>query len=625
MKPSPTLLAIGQAILPPGEFLRGLQPELFDEIYSDLGKIQRRLPGALNKVAAFLDLNALTQTGRRFTSLSAGRQQQLLNRWNNSMGPAGTSLALLSALLKLYYLDGPELCEHFGTPHNKAPEHPEPEPAYMQQAVAGYEVAGEELEADVVVAGSGAAGAIVAKELAEQGHAVLLVEAGKYFRRHHFTGRALHAFRNFYDWKVWKVTVGNALIPVPAGKTVGGSTTINTATSFRPPGWVYQGWVEQGLPELSEERMTPFFKDVEAALQIEPVPAELRGPHVEIMAAVAEARGYSHGPIRRNAPDCDGQNCCDMGCPSAGKYSMDRSYVPMALRHGAMLLTETRLCRAIIRGGKVRGALLESGGRRFSVAARRVVLCCGTLSSPQQMWKMDLGGPMVGQGLTIHPSGTVQARFSRNLRGFDSLVPSSYFIDQFKDERIYLILANLPLDFCGMPLQLVGPDLMREMERYEQFGNMGALLAESARGRLQRLPGGQVICNYSITPDDVRRLHRALALITELYFEAGAEQCYPAVRGWPVIRSAAELERFRRAKITPQQLMMTSYHPLGTCRMGHDPRTSVVDPHYQVHGVEGLSIVDGSVIPGPIGVNSQLTVMAFARRAADALARQLDA
>jgi choline dehydrogenase-like flavoprotein len=58
--------------------------------------------------------------------------------------------------------------------------------------------------------------------------------------------------------------------------------------------------------------------------------------------------------------------------------------------------------------------------------------------------------------------------------------------------------------------------------------------------------------------------------------------------------------------------------------MGNDPKRSVVDPDYRVRGVEGLSIVDGSVVPGPLGVNSQLTVMAFAHRAAGILHRQLE-
>jgi choline dehydrogenase-like flavoprotein len=464
----------------------------------------------------------------------------------------------------------------------------------------------------------------VAKELAERGAAVLMIEAGKYVRRHEFTGLFLQASRDFYDWRWRNVALGNVVIPIPLGRTVGGSTTINTATCFRPPPWVFRQWEEQGLTQLSERQMMPYFEEVEATLQVAPVPEKYRGPHVELMAKVAEARGYSHGPMQRNAPDCDGQNCCDMGCPSGGKYSQDRAYIPMALRHGAMLLVQTELSRILIRHRQVRGAELLSGGRCFRVAARRVVLCCGTLATPQILWDHDLGGPAVGENLTIQPSCSISARLGQELRGFGDLVPSSYYIDHFSGDRAMLISANLPLDFAAIPLQLVGDELVAQMENYQYFGTWGVLLAETSRGKLMRLPRGHQWCRYFLNRQDVQRMQKYLALLCELYFEAGAECCFPAVRSWPRIRNATELAQFRRAKLRAPDLMMSAYHPLGTCTMGCDPQTSVVDENFAVRGVEGLSIVDGSVVPGPLGVNSQLTIMAFARCAADIIHDQLE-
>jgi choline dehydrogenase-like flavoprotein len=296
----------------------------------------------------------------------------------------------------------------------------------------------------------------------------------------------------------------------------------------------------------------------------------------------------------------------------------------MALRHVALLLTETKLERVVIRDGRVRGVELVSDGKRLQAAAPRVVLCCGSLATPLVLWRHDLGGPAVGRNLTIHPSGSVSARLDRRVDGHATVVPSSHHVDAFKDQRVMLISANLPLDMGAMPLQLVGRRLMAEMERYERFGSWGVLLAESARGRLVRLAGDRAVCSYSMTRDDVARMQWALATICELYLQAGAEACFPAVWGWPVIRNRLELEWFRAAKLRAGQLVMTAYHPLGTCRMGRDPASSVVDPDYRVRGVHGLSIVDGSVVPGPLGVNSQLTVMAFAHRAAGILQRQLE-
>jgi hypothetical protein len=296
----------------------------------------------------------------------------------------------------------------------------------------------------------------------------------------------------------------------------------------------------------------------------------------------------------------------------------------MALKHGALLLTQTTLQHLLIRHRRVRGVVLTSGGSRFTVRAPQVVLCCGTLSTPPILWQHELGGPAVGRNLTIHPSGSVSARFPQELHGFGTVVPSSHYVDEFAERGYMLISANLPLDIGAMPLQLVGPGLVREMERYQHFGSWGVLLAETSRGRLRRLPTGRVVCSYSMNRQDVSRMQEGLAINCDMYLQAGAEAVFPGVRRAPVVRDRTDLSRFRAMRIDPADLVLTAYHPLGTCRMGRNPRTSVVDPWHRVRGVHGLTIADGSVVPGPIGTNSQMTVMAFARRAADMLLHELE-
>ena len=83
------------------------------------------------------------------------------------------------------------------------------------------------------------------------------------------------------------------------------------------------------------------------------------------------------------------------------------------------------------------------------------------------------------------------------------------------------------------------------------------------------------------------------------------------------------MDAFRKMDLSASDLVLVSYHPLGTCQMGTDPRTSVVGLDHQVHDVPGLFIVDGSTVRGPLGVNPQLTIMAVAARAADQISPQL--
>ncbi|MCC6748060.1 MAG: GMC family oxidoreductase N-terminal domain-containing protein [Deltaproteobacteria bacterium] len=621
--PTAAAIAVCRAIVPRGRAIAGVTEAEVERMYAELGALHARVPQLFNGACALLDSAAVARTGQRFARLASDRQQTLLAEWLAGGGPVGALLGLVASAVKLFYFDGPELCEHFGVPHDKAPRQAEPAPRFAQQVVRGCDLDEEELETDVLVIGSGASGAVVAKELAERGHAVLVVESGRYFQRQDFKGQALHAFRTVYDWRVQNLVLGNLFVPVPAGRTVGGSTTINTATCLRPPAWVHRRWVEEGLPELSEERMAPFFDEVETRLEVAPTPERYWGRGVERMARVAEARGFVHGPLPRNAPGCDGQNTCDMGCPSGGKGSMDRTFIPAALRAGALLLTETTLEQLVIRQGKVRGAVVRSHGKGLRVRARTVVLACGSFNTPRILWEHDLGGEAVGRGLTIHPSGSVSARLPEVVRGFDVLVSSPYGITHFQDRGLLLVAANLPLDMAAIPLQLVGRELVAELEAYDRFATYGAMIAETSRGRLRRGPRGQVLTSYFLNDGDVTRLHEGLSLIADLYFEAGAQAVFPAVRTWPVLRSRAELDRFRAARLSASDLVLSAFHPLGTCRMGRDPRSAVVGPDYRLRGLDGLYLVDGSVVPGPIAVNSQITIMAFARRAVETIHRAL--
>ncbi len=109
----------------------------------------------------------------------------------------------------------------------------------------------------------------------------------------------------------------------------------------------------------------------------------------------------------------------------------------------------------------------------------------------------------------------------------------------------------------------------------------------------------------------------------EMLVAAGARRLYPGVFGYSGLEPQRGLERFRKAELSASDIALGSYHPLGTCQMGTDRRSSVVGLDHQCHDVPGLFIVDGSTVRGPLGVNPQLTIMAVAARAADQIAPQL--
>jgi choline dehydrogenase-like flavoprotein len=177
--------------------------------------------------------------------------------------------------------------------------------------------------------GTGAGGAVVAKELAQRGHAVVLLEEGAHRGRADFDGRSISGLQRFYRGKSLLGTVGNVFIPLPMGRLVGGSTAINTATCWRTPERVLARWVSAfGLAELAPERMAPYFERVERTLEIAPPDARYLGGAARVIARGADRLGCAHGPVARNAPACDGAGVCDTGCPTGAKRSMDRTCRP---------------------------------------------------------------------------------------------------------------------------------------------------------------------------------------------------------------------------------------------------------------------------------------------------------
>jgi choline dehydrogenase-like flavoprotein len=127
--------------------------------------------------------------------------------------------------------------------------------------------------------------------------------------------------------------------------------------------------------------------------------------------------------------------------------------------------------------------------------------------------------------------------------------------------------------------------------------------------------------SYVMNGHDVARLKRGVEILCRIYFAAGARAVFPMVAGFGELASPAELDGFRRARLRASDFELTGYHPLGTARMGPDPRSSVVGPTHETHEVPGLFLCDGSAVPTSLGVNPQLTIMALATRAARYVAR----
>jgi hypothetical protein len=622
-----TLETIARAAMPAGNVFPAAGSRCVERLESFLALSPPAVAKGYRGMLLALEASSMLRYRRAISSLEDSEALALLERWRDGDYASRTLLRLLTAPLKLAHFNDPQLYAHVGCKFGMLPVANVERPRYMERVTPAAELppGGETLECDVVVVGTGAGGAVVARELAEQGHAVVLLEEGDYHQRNEFSGHAVEMQRKLYRDMGATVAVGNVSIPIPVGRAVGGTTVINSGTCYRAPDRVFRSWQEKfGLGEYAPDRMAPYYTRVEEVLRVETAQAKYVGGMGRVIARGCDALGYKHGPIRRNAPECDGQGVCCFGCPTDAKRSTNVSYVPLALKAGAMLFTGLRVEQILVEGGRAAGVVARAHGRKLTVKARAVVVACGSLLTPLLLERSRTGvaSGELGKNLSIHPAVGAMALYDEIIDGTNA-IPQGYSIEEFHDEGILFEGAFAPLDIGAASFTQFGPRLIHVLENYQKMGCFGFMIEDTSRGRVRPGPGGRPLITYWLNHHDVARIKRGLEILARVYFAGGAHTVLPLVHGFDELRSLDDLERFRRAKVTARDFELTAYHPLGTARMGQDPHRSVVGPDFQVHDTPGLYISDGSVLPSSPAVNPQLTIMAMATRAAEHVGRAL--
>ncbi len=614
-------LALAEAIIPGSSKVPAADEATYEKSMEVIRDFHPTIVRAFNLGVRALDAAAVAYTGHTFHELSAHAQEELLLRWQTDP-VLKAPLAAVSLIFKFVHFDRPEVYGTLGGKLNvvKAME----EPRWLSQIHRADTYPDDEVECEVVVVGTGAGGGVVGRELAARGLAVVFVEEGEHYRRDAFDGRAIEAHKRFYRGAF---TVGNSPMPIFMGRLVGGSTAINGGTSLRTPPWVLERWCDEiGTDAFTPDAMTPYFEKVERYLHVEPSPRDVIGPIADFVSRGCDALGWSHLAIPRNAPGCDGKGFCDFGCRTDARLGTNLSYVPDALGRGALCLTGARVEQVLVEHGRAVGVeAVTPTGRKLRVRGKAVILAGGAIPTPLLLLRQGLANHsgQVGRNLSVHPSTGYAAVASERIEAAGH-IPQGYGFDQFLRDGILVLTAQPDYNVSGVIFPFAGQRLMEAVDRIDHMASFGILVSDAkASGRVWRDVGGLPAITYNLDHDDVRRMHQAMVLTSEMALAAGARHLYPFVVGHKRLDGARGLESFRKEKLGPADFVWTSYHPLGTCRMGRDPKTSVVDLDHACHDVPGLFVVDGSTVRGPIGVNPQLTIMATATRAAERIAERI--
>jgi choline dehydrogenase-like flavoprotein len=487
-----------------------------------------------------------------------------------------------------------------------------------------------ELKADVVVVGSGAGGAVVARELARAGRSVVVVEEGDWVKPAEY-GKLSPVQTMRRCWREAGLSAAVALgetpfISVLQGRCVGGSSVLTGGVCFRIPDGVLHHWSRDlGLTTLTPEGIDANFRVVEEAVHVETVPDAMRSRSTELFVDGAAKLGIPMKSLRRNTQGCHGESRCNFGCPHGAKMSVDFSYLPGACERGALIVSDALVERIDVAGGVARGVsgrLLDGEGQRtvpFEVRAKIVVVACGSLHTPLLLRASGIDSPHLGRHMTLHPAVRVTAIFDETVAGWDGSMQSVYS-DHFASDGITLVSVYPPPSILAAAFPGIGPRHRENVHKMPNVAVFGAMIHDHGGGRVRRWIGREPLVTYRMAPEDRPRLMRGMEIVARMGFAAGARAIAMPIFGLDSLQSERELDDFVAHPPEMHRIECTAYHPLGTARMSAERRSGVVRESGEAWQVNNLFVADGSVLPTSIGVNSQLAIMAMADKIARGIA-----
>ena len=525
---------------------------------------------------------------------------------------------------------------------------------------------------DYVIVGAGSAGCVLANRLsADPDCSVLLIEAGSkdrnpLFRLPMLMGRLFHS--GIYNWRYHTEPVpslGGRSLYWPRGKVLGGSSTINGMVYVRGNRHDYDRWAQFGLAGWSYEDVLPVFRRSEGHVERggdyhgtggELTVCRARGANPLFDAFVEAGREAGH-PVNDdfNGAEQLGFGRYDFTIRRGKRCSTSTAFLrPVRHRRNLTIVTDCLVRRVVVQGGRATGVEVADRARSIR-AAREVILCGGTVNSPQLLMLSGIGP---GEELGRHGIEVVHELpgVGRNLQDHVDCViayactkPITLYRDLRADRMFRAVIEGMlfgrgiattfPYEagaFLKSRADLLAPDIqvhfMPALEKTANlhFPNPFGKAPEATHGFTMRVgpinpesrgwiglgsadPAAPALIqpNYLEDEADCRTTIAGIRMVREVI----GQPAFAAYRGAELAPSAAvesdaELTAWLRANA------MTTFHPVGTCRMGTDPM-AVVDDRLAVHGIAGLRIADASVMPVIVSGNTNAPAIMIGEKAAE--------
>jgi choline dehydrogenase len=526
-------------------------------------------------------------------------------------------------------------------------------------------------EFDYIIVGAGSAGCVLANRLsADPNNSVLLLEAGKHDKNpwiHIPAGLGRLVPTDTDNWCFWtapQTNLNNRKLYWPRGKVLGGSSSINGMVYIRGHASDYDHWRQLGNEGWSHDDVLPYFRKSETHEEgatdhhggegpLYVTRNRVQHPLPEAFLGSAEQNGYARTDDFNGAQQ-EGFAVYDFTTKDGRRMSAAAAYLtPVLDRENLSVETEALTTGVDISDGRATGVSYlkgGAGGEARSVTARKeVILCGGAVNSPQLLQLSGIGDqeelaaagvatvhhlPGVGKNLQDHLDCVLQWECTQPVSLFKTLKFHNSVLAFFQYQLTKKgILANPPtpagafirtdpsldvpdIQLHFMNLANVAHGLGDERPQGHSFQIHICQLRPQSRGFVGLESADPTAApviqpNYLDQAADLDVIRKGVRITRQLV-QSAAFDAYRGAEMWPgeEAQSDAELDAAIRDGAE------TIYHPVGTCKMGQDDM-AVVDAQLKVHGLDGLRVVDASIMPTLIGGNTNAPTIMIAEKAAD--------